>query len=205
MAGKTDFRKTLDTYQATLGEFRVLDVPDTQYLMLDGHGDPNTSTEFADAISTLYPIAYALKFASKEAGRDYVVPPLEGLWWATDMDVFTAARSKANWDWTLMLLVPPWLGQAEFDEAVAKVRQKSLAARVDDVRLEILREGTCVQTLHIGSFDEEGPVLARMHDEVIPRSGLKLAGKHHEIYLSDFRRVAPERLRTILRQPVEPA
>ena len=203
MPEKIDFKKTLDSYRARQNEFRIVDVPVMQYLMIDGHGDPNTSPAFGEAIETLYPVAYKLKFSSKrDLGRDYVVPPLEGLWWADDMDSFTVARDKSRWDWTLMLMVPDWIGEAMFSAALDEVRDRAAPARLDDVRLESLVEGLCVQTLHVGSFDDEAPVLARMHDEFIPGRGLRMTGKHHEIYLSDFRKVAPEKRRTILRQPV---
>ncbi|MET7969889.1 GyrI-like domain-containing protein [Micromonospora sp. NPDC005305] len=203
MTNKTDFKKTVDAYQAQRGRFRVVDVPDTRYLMIDGHGDPNTSPAFTEAVEALYPVAYKVKFASKrDLGRDYVVPPLEGLWWAEDMSSFTSARDKSRWDWTLMLMVPDWIDPALLDGAVEQVRAKNRPARLDDVRLETLSEGRCVQTLHVGSFDDEADVLAHLHHEVIPAQGFRLAGTHHEIYLSDFRRVAPEKQRTILRQPV---
>jgi hypothetical protein len=202
MSAKTDFKRTLDAYRARQGEFRLVGVPDLQYLMVDGQGDPNTQV-FADAIETIYPVAYALKFASKqELGHDYVVPPLEGLWWADDMDSFTVARDKSRWSWTLMTMVPDWLDQDAFAAAVAQVAARRRPARLDDVRLEPLSEGRCVQTLHIGSFDDEAGVLTRMHHEFVPARGLQLSGTHHEIYLSDFRKVPPERRRTILRQPV---
>ncbi|MFG3704414.1 GyrI-like domain-containing protein [Micromonospora sp. NPDC047670] len=203
MTDKTDFKRTLDAYQATRGRFRVLDVPDTQYLMVDGHGDPNTSPAFTAAVEALYPVAYKLKFASKrDLGRDYVVPPLEGLWWAEDMASFTAARDKSRWDWTLMIMVPDWIDKDMFAAAVEQVGARNRPSRLDDTRLETLSEGRCVQTLHLGSFDDEAEVLARLHHEFVPGNGLRMAGRHHEIYLSDFRRVAPEKQRTILRQPV---
>lgn len=201
---KTDFKKTLDSYQASVHQFRIVDVPPMQYLMVDGHGDPNTAQEYSDAIAALYPVAYKLKFASKQdLGRDYVVTPLEGLWWASDMDAFTTQRDKSQWDWTLMIMVPDWIDRAMFGTAVAKVAAGDRPASLDKVRLESLHEGRCVQTLHIGSFDDEAEILAEMHQEFIPNAGLRMAGKHHEIYLSDFRKVAPSKLRTILRQPVE--
>ncbi|MFC9442718.1 MULTISPECIES: GyrI-like domain-containing protein [Brevibacterium] len=200
---KIDLKKTLPSYRARHGEFDVIEVPPRAYLMINGHGDPNTSPEFTSAVESLYPLAYALKFLSKrELGRDYVVPPLEGLWWAADMSAFTTARDKSAWDFTLMLLVPNWLDRAQVEEVAEAVERKSAPPRLRDVRFETLDEGTCVQTLHIGPFDAEAEVLARLHDEVIPDAGLMMTGKHHEIYLSDFRRTAPERLRTILRQPV---
>jgi hypothetical protein len=206
MAAKIDFKRTLDAYQARVQQIRVLDVPDLQYLMIDGHGDPNTSPAFAEAVTSLYPVAYTTKFASKaELGRDYVVPPLEGLWWAEDMSSFTAARDKSAWDWTLMLMVPDWIAQDTVRRAIDQVGAKNRPPRLDELRLETLSEGRCVQTLHVGAFDDEAELLAHLHHEVIPGQGFRMVGKHHEIYLSDFRRVAPEKQRTILRQPVATA
>ncbi len=203
---KVDFKKTLDCYRAKSGKFDVIDVPDLQYLMIDGHGDPNSSAEYTQSLEALYPLAYKLKFASKkELGRDYVVPPLEGLWWASDMDAFTVARDKSQWDWTMMIMVPDWISRVFFDAVFAAIPAKDQPARLGDVRLESLSEGACVQTLHIGPYDQEGPVLAQMHGEFIPANDLRLTGKHHEIYLSDPRKTAPEKLRTILRQPVQPS
>lgn len=203
---KTDFRKALDSYAARQGRFDVVDVPEMSYLMIDGHGDPNTSSSFAGAIETLYPVAYALKFASKrEHGRDYVVPPLEGLWWANDLTAFTTRRDKTQWDWTLMLMVPVWIERAMIDAAIEHTRAKRQPARLDDLRYETLVEGRCVQTLHVGSFDDEAAVLERLHTEIVPGLGYRMTGTHHEIYLSDVRRVAPGKRRTILRQPVTTA
>ncbi|MBA2577211.1 MAG: GyrI-like domain-containing protein [Euzebyaceae bacterium] len=203
MTDKVDFKRTLDAYRARPQQLRVVDVPDLQYLMIDGHGDPNTSPAFAEALAALYPVAYKLKFGSKvELRRDYVVPPLEGLWWAEDMNSFRARRDKSRWEWTLMLMVPEWIQQDRLLAAMEQAAARNRPARLDDVRLETLSEGRCVQTLHIGSFDDEAEVLAHLHDEFLPRNRLSMVGKHHEIYLSDFRRVAPEKQRTILRQPV---
>ncbi|WP_256840506.1 GyrI-like domain-containing protein [Ornithinimicrobium faecis] len=207
MSEKVDLKKSLDGYQARTGQFRLLDVPELIYLMVDGQGDPNSAPAFAQALQALYPVAYTLKFASRrELGRDSVVPPLEGLWWAKDMDAFTAARDKSRWDWTVMLLVPDWIDSQLVESAIETVRaKKSRPPRIDDLRVESLAEGRCVQTLHVGAFDDEAAVLAQLHHEFIPGQGLALTGTHHEIYLSDVRRVAPDRQRTILRQPVRPA
>lgn len=203
MGDRTDFKR-LDAYRAPRGAFQVVDVPDLQYLVVDGHGDPNTSPAFTGAVQALYPVAYALRSASRDLGRDHVVMPLEGLWWADDMDAFTASRDKSRWDWTLMVMVPDWVDEAMVAAAVERARAKR-PARLDDVRLTRLSEGRCVQTLHVGPFDDEARVLARMHHEFIPAHGLRMAGTHHEVYLSDARRVAPERRRTILRMPVAAA
>lgn len=203
MTAKVDVKRSLDAYRAEKGRFRLLNVPETRYLMVDGRGDPNSSPAYAGAIGALYPVAYTLKFASKrELGRDYVVPPLEGLWWAEDMSAFTTARDKSAWEWTLMIMVPDWIGPGLVDDAVARVRAKGAPDRLDDVRVEALSEGLCAQTLHVGPYDDEGPVLERLHHEFLPAHGLRPTGRHHEVYLGDPRRVAPERLRTILRQPV---
>ena len=201
---KVDFKRSHDSYRARSGEFRLVDVPAMQYLMVDGHGDPNTSQDYADALAALYPVAYTLKFASKrDLERDYVVPPLEALWWAADMTVFTSARDKSRWSWTAMVMTPDWITPELFDDAVGAVAAKKRPASLDEVRLESLDEGRCVQTLHIGPYDDEAAVLADMHDRFIPEAGLRMSGKHHEIYLNDARRVEPANLRTILRQPVE--
>ena len=196
---RVDLKKLIASYRAPRGRFEIVEVPPLQYLMLDGHGDPNTSTEYTAALEALYPLAYRLKFLSKRAlGRDYTVMPLEGLWWADDMRAFTDARDKTQWHWTMMILQPEWIEQGHLDE----VRAGVAASAADRVRLEAFDEGLCVQTLHVGPYDDEGPVLARLHDEFVPAEGLRLRGRHHEISLGDPRRTAPERLRTVLRQPV---
>lgn len=202
MTAKIDFKRDLDCYKAKRDTPQIVQVPDLQYLMLDGHGDPNTPA-FAEATATLYPVAYKLKFASKmNLDRDYVVMPLEGLWWADDMESFTTARDKKRWDWTLMIMSPDWITEDMFTEAVEQVGAKDRPTRLDDLRLETLAEGLCVQTLHIGSYDDEAELLRRMHHEFVPEQGLTMVGKHHEIYLSDARKVESTKLRTILRQPV---
>lgn len=201
-----DLTKELPAYRARRGAFALVTVPPLQYLMLDGRGDPNTAPAYADALRTLYPLAYTLKFLSRrELGRDHVVMPLEALWWADDMDAFTRARDKGRWSWTVMILVPDWITAAHVEDARAAVARKGGAPGLDAARLERLDEGLCVQTLHVGPYDDEGPVLHELHHRFVPEHGLRLTGRHHEIYLSDARRTAPERLRTILRQPVERA
>lgn len=206
MATKVDHKRELACYRAKRDTPQLVDVPDLQYLMIDGHGDPNT-TAYSTATATLYPVAYSLKFASKTVlGRDYVVMPLEGLWWADDMDSFTVNRDKSRWDWTQMIMVPDWITSDMFTAAVEKVTsKKDSPAHISDLRLETLSEGQCVQALHLGSFDNEAGLLERMHDEFIPSMNLTMSGKHHEIYFSDPRKTDPDKLRTILRQPVSSA
>ena len=202
MATKIDYKRDLECYKARRGAPQVVTVPDLQYLMIDGHGDPNART-FAEATTTLYPVAYKIKFASKKAlGRDYVVMPLQGLWWADDMESFTGARDKTRWDWTLLIMVPDWITKDMFAAAVEQAETKDRPAGLDGLRPETLSEGRSVQALHIGSYDDEAELLQRMHDEFIPSHRLTMVGKHHEIYLSDARRVEQARLKTILRRPV---
>lgn len=208
---KTDFKKTWPSYKAKKEKFEFLDVPPMNYLMVDGGGGP-ASEDFAAAIEALYPIAYALKFYSKqELQKDYVVPPLEALWWAEDMSVFTTRFDQSQWDWTVMIMLPDWIPAQMIDavrenlvekKSAAKAGSKGVPRSLDLVRLERLEEGRCLQTLHLGAYSNEGPVLKRMHEQLIPEQGYRMTGKHHEIYFNDFRKVAPEKLRTILRQPV---
>ncbi len=200
---KVDLKKQIPTYRCTKGRFDIVTVPPLPYLMIDGHGDPNTSTAYADALATLYPVAYKLKFMSKrELDRDYVVMPLEALWWSADMTAFTTARDKSRWDWTAMIMTPTWINPSHVETITRDIAASNGAPTLDALRLEQLDEGLCVQTLHVGSYDDEAPILATMHDEFIPANGLRVTGKHHEIYLNDPRRVPPDKLRTILRQPV---
>lgn len=200
---KVDFKKTLKhLYAPSTTDFEIVEVPVMNYLMIDGHGNPNTAQEYKDALEAIYPVAYKLKFASKAQNRDYVVPPLEGLWWAEDMTSF-AQRRKDDWDWTLMIMTPDWITRHQYDEATDTVRSVKNPAAIDKLRFETLAEGKCVQIMHVGSYDDEAPTLARLHDQWLPEHGLTETGKHHEIYISDPRKTAPEKLKTVLRQPVK--
>lgn len=199
---KIDFKKTMKEFYNPPKKFGVVDLPEMLFLMIDGHGDPNTAQEYQDALEALYAVAYKMKFISKKTlEKDYVVPPLEGLWWAEDMDTFIT-RDKSAWDWTMMIMVPDWITAEIFNDALEQVRKKKNPTSLDKVRLESYHEGLSVQIMHIGSYDDEGPVLAQIHNKFIPENGYVENGKHHEIYLSDPRRVASEKLKTVLRQPV---
>jgi hypothetical protein len=201
---KIDLRKHLKPfYSPSAKSFQVLEIPPLQYLMLDGHGDPNTSVQFQDATQSLYSLSYTMKFhLNKTQGLDYTVMGLEGLWYMPDMARFSMA-TKAEWDWTLMILQPDFITPDLVEEAKSQAAAKGKAPLASQVRLEQLKEGSCVQILYLGAYDQEVETIARMH-AVICDKGYALAGKHHEIYLSDARRVAPEKNRTILRQPIRP-
>ena len=202
---KINFKKEWKhLYKPSSKEFEIVDVPPMNFLMIDGQGDPNTAKEYQEALEALYAVAFKIKFMSKkELGRDYVVPPLEGLWWAEDMDIFTTSGSKDDWLWTMMIMVPEWIDR-EFVETVrAETAAKKDIPTIGNLYFESYDEGLSVQIMHIGSYAEEAPTIHRMHHEFLPREGLTENGKHHEIYLSDTRRGAPEKLRTVLRQPVK--
>jgi len=200
---KIDFKRTLKTFYAPSSKsFSIVDVPPMQFLMIDGHGDPNTASAYQEAVEALYAVAYGVKFVSKrELDRDYVVPPLEGLWWAKDIQAFIS-RGKGSWDWTMMIMQPEWVTAATVEAALARAGESKDLPALPKLRLETYHEGLSVQILHLGSYDDEAPTILRMHAEFMPAQGLVPAGKHHEIYLSDPRRVAPEKLKTVLRQPV---
>jgi hypothetical protein len=198
---KLDLKKVHKAlFSAPADAFVRVVAPAVPYLMVDGHGDPNTAPEYVLAVESLYTTAYALKFAAKARGKDFVVAPLEGLWSAPDPLSFTARR-KHEWRWTMMIMVPQGVTHDDFMAARDKAEGKR-GALAESLRLETLEEGLCLQALHIGSYDDEGPLLARLHSEVMPAGGYDFAGPHHEVYLSDPRKTAPEKLRTVLRQPV---
>jgi hypothetical protein len=198
---KIDFRtERRDLYSPSAADFGVVDVPAFRFAMVNGHGDPNTSPDYARAVEALYSVSYAAKFASKaDLDRDYVVGPLEGLWDAERMAAFVD-RSKDEWSWTMMIRQPDWLTAELWDQAVAKAAKKREG--VDSVRLGTLEEGLAVQILHVGSYDDEAPTIARLHGEFLPQHSYVENGRHHEIYLSDPRRVEAAKLKTVLRQPV---
>lgn len=203
---KTDLKaERKDLYAPRAGVFVEVDVPPMSYLMVDGHGDPNTEPAYVDAVEALYAVSYAVKFASKrELDRDYVVMPLEGLWWADDPAVF-ASRRKSDWDWTMMLRQPDWVTDSMVAAATDAATAKKELPAAPRLRFAVLHEGRSVQTLHLGPYDDEGHVLLELHSGYLPGHGLVEDGKHHEIYLGDPRRTEPSRLRTILRQPVRRA
>jgi len=201
---KVDFKKDLKEFYSPPKKFVIVEVPEMQFLMVDGHGDPNVAQEYQDALGALYALAYKIKFMSKvQLRKDYVVPPLEGLWWAEDMETFTTARDKSRWDWTMMIMTPGWIDLEMFTSTLEAVQKGKNPSALEKVRMESYHEGLSVQIMHIGSYDEEGPTLMKLHQEFLPGNGYKENGKHHEIYLGDPRRVAPEKLKTVLRQPVK--
>ncbi len=200
---KIDLKKELKAlYKTSAKEVVQVTVPPLRYLMIDGRGDPNSSQAYADAVAALFSVSYAVKFAVKRGPQkiDYSVMPLEGLWWADDWSAFVAG-DKANWNWTMMILQPSFVADATIAKAIADVRLKKGLPALDKLRLEEFSEGRCAQILHIGPFSAEGPTIERLHEHILSHGSL--AGKHHEIYLTDIRRAAPSKWKTILRQPMK--
>ena len=200
---KLDLKKEQGAmYRQPAGKISVIEVPPQQYLMVDGFGDPNNSKLFQDAIEALYGLSYTLKFMLKKQGRtDYGVMPLEGLWWTEDMANFSVEKRDA-WLWTLMILQPSFITNTDVEEARKQLMAKKEVILLSKVRLETMNEGKCAQILHVGPFSEEPPTIERLH-QYINENGYTLRGKHREVYLSDMRRTAPEKLKTIIRQPVD--
>ena len=178
----------------------LVEVPPGSFLMIDGHGDPNVSDSYQAAVQALYAVSYAIKFTLQSAGGPrYRVAPLEGLWWAADMAAFV--KDKSAWDWTMMIRQPAAVTPELAGTAAREVAEKKRIPAARDLRLEPFAEGLAVQVLHLGPYQDEGPTIQRLHAFIEAR-GHTMRGKHHEIYLGDPRRAAPERLRTIIRQPV---
>ena len=200
---KIDYKKEFKhLYKPSSKKVDIVQVPKWNYLMIDGEGNPNTSKSFQDAIEVLYPLSFALKFMIKkgEVGIDYGVLPLEGLWWTDDMSSFSV-DDKDAWKWTLMIMQPDFITEELVQKAIAQVRAKKNPALLPLVRFESFEEGKSAQIMHIGPFSEEGPTIEKVHS-FIEKNGSQRRGKHHEVYLSDIRRAAPEKWKTIIRQPM---
>ena len=205
MPAKIDFKKTMkEFYQPSPKQVVMVDVPEMQFLMFDGMGSPGDSKEYQDALAALYPIAFKTKFLSKAKGRDYVVPPLEGLWWADNMNDFTQGN-RDKWKWTMMIMQPDWITKEMINESIeiTKESKPELLKVISKVRLEEYNEGKAVQIMHIGPYSEEGPTIQKLHT-FIKKQGGTFDGhenKHHEIYLSDPRKANPATMKTVIRQP----
>jgi hypothetical protein len=202
MSALDDRRRLEELYLPSADDFVLVDVPDLQFVMIDGEGDP-AGEAFAQASRWLFAVIYPIKRVAKERmGKRFVEPPLEGLWWADDMNDFIAGnRDKLKW--RLMIVTADWVYEDMFDQAVAKASER-LGEPPSSLRLERFAEGTSVQIMHLGPNSEEAATIARLHSEFLPEHDLVPNGHHHEIYLTDPNRVAPEKRKTVLRQPVVP-
>jgi hypothetical protein len=200
---KMDYKKQLKhLYGPSARKVQIVEVPEMNFLMVDGEGDPNSAQSFSDAIEALYAVSYTLKFTVKkgEMGVDYGVLPLEALWWSDDMSAFSTGN-KDVWKWTLMIMQPEFITLEMVKEVTEEVRRKKKIDSLPLLRFEPFKDGKAAQMMHIGPFSEEGPTIEKVH-LFIEQNGSLRVGKHHEIYLSDIRRAAPEKWKTIVRQPM---
>lgn len=202
MSAKIDLKKELKAFYNPPRKAPVLvDVPEINFIMVDGEGDPGVAQAYLDAVGALYAVAYAVKFAlkAKDSTPDFSVMPLEALWWADDMDDFVSGR-RDRWKWTAMIAMPEFVTVADVKEAKIRASKKKDNPSIGNVRFEPFTEGPAAQIMYIGPYSGEGPTIAAL-DKLIDDNGNQLSGLHHEIYLSDPRRTAPEKLKTVIRQP----
>ena len=197
-----DLKKELkNLYNPSAKEVSIVDVPAMNFLVIDGEGAP-TSPQYSAAIEALFSVAYTLKFMVKKSkGIDYSVMPLESLWWADDMSKFIADR-KDEWKWTAMIMQPKYVTSDDFNLTVEQVKKKKNPAALPKVRFESFKEGPSAQIMYVGPFSAEESTILKMHAH-IQNSGHMLSGKHHEIYLNNPATTAPEKLKTIIRQPMK--
>jgi len=200
---KVDFKKELkQLYKPSAKEISVVEVPAMNFLLVDGEGAPG-SAQYGEAVSALFSVAYALKFMVKKGkGVDYSVMPLEGLWWMDDMAKFGADNeSKKKWKWTALIMQPKYVTAEDFKAAVEQTKKKKDLPALQKVRFESFKEGPSAQIMYVGPFADEGPTIQKIHAH-IKAGGHQLSGKHHEIYLNDPSKTAPEKLKTVIRQPM---
>lgn len=201
---KTDLKKeNKDFYYPSNEEVSIVELPEMKFLMIDGQGDPNNSPEYKDAMETIFPVAYKTKFISKkEKSQDYVVMPLEGLWWVDNMKDFSL-DDRESWKWTVMIRQPDFITENIIAKAKKEVEEKKNPYSLSKIRFESFREGLSAQILHIGPYGEaEAPAIEKLHG-FIEENGYSRRDKHHEVYLSDMRRTKPEKLKTVIRQPIK--
>lgn len=198
---KTEFKKQYgQLYFPGHKEFSIIDVPPMNFIMIDGHGNPNNNPQYNDIIQALYSAAFTLKFAMKPKGHEFTVAPLEGLWWMENMAEFSV-ENKDRWDWTMMIMQPEFVTSALVEQVLKEIERKKSIPELSRMRFETYQEGLCVQIMYFGVYADEGPAIARMH-AYIAENGYVTNGKHHEIYIGDPRKSAPEKLRTVIRQPI---
>ena len=199
---KLDLRKELKQLYTARKKPGIIYVPEAKFITITGRGAPEGEA-YQAALNALYSVAYAVKFNSKKQGRDFTVMPLESLWWWCDPGTsLTEAPPREEWNWKPMIMQPGFLSEEMIEAAKEEAKAKKGIAEVDYLILEAFEEGLSAQILHVGPFSKEGPTIERLH-AFIAEQGYRMRAPHHEIYLSDPRRAAPERWRTIIRQPIE--
>jgi len=200
MAINPDREMLKKLYQPSKNEFSLVDVPDMPFLTIDGEGSPENET-FAKSVKWIWTAVHPLRVMAKQRmGRAFVEPPLECLWWADDMDDFIGGN-KDQWKWRLMITTPLWAREQMYSSALEQASNK-LGEAPKSLQLRTFKEGLCAQILHIGPGEGQAQTVAKLHKEYLPQNNLQATGPHHEIYLNDVTRIAPEKWKTVLRQPV---
>lgn len=200
---KIDFKKELqDLYKVSSNKVEVVTAPQLNYLMVDGYGDPNNSQLFQSAVEALFSLSYTIKFMLKKGIQqiDYGVMPLEGLWFSDNIKNFSM-ENKAAWKWTLMIMQPEFVTASIVSMGVEKAGKKKDRPMLDNISFGTMDEGLCAQVLHSGPYSTEPATIARLH-AFIKDNDYSFNGDHREIYLNDMRRTSPEKLKTIIRQPI---
>ncbi|MCY3412185.1 MAG: GyrI-like domain-containing protein [Candidatus Heimdallarchaeota archaeon] len=200
---KLDYKKSYPEFYKPKNSPHIINIPAMRFFMIDGKGDPNTSQLYQNAVETLYAVSYTLKMKiikKENAEQDYVVPPLEGLWFMDDMSKWSM-DNRDDWQWTMMIRIPDFTTEQQIGRAIELTREHKNPQLLDKLYVQKYDEGTVVQQMYIGAYADEGPTISKMHDYA-KSGGYQLLGKHHEIYLSDPRKVAAEKLKTIIRQPI---
>ena len=209
-----DYKKTEKQFYLPKTNPEIVDLPEMVFLMVDGAGDPNISEQYSAALEVLYGLSYSIKMSKKNGTEpsgyfDYVVPPLEGLWSIDDGGVFcgsgAAIQDKNKFRWTSMIRQPDFVTPDVFESAKQTLAKKKPNLDLASVRLEKFTEGLCAQVMHIGSYDDEPATIAALaqfveeNGYIEDMTGLR---RHHEIYLGDPRKTAPEKLKTVIRHPI---
>jgi hypothetical protein len=201
---KLDLKKELkEFYRASAKKPKIINVPEGKFIAIIGRGAPS-GPDYQTALNALYSTAYTLKFSCKAEGKDFTVMTLEGLWWWDDPSIpdLADAPPMEEWNWKSLIRVPDFVTEKMVEVAKKEVKEKKGIMEAAKIKLETFHEGLSAQIMHIGPYAEEGPTAKRLHD-FIEENGYKMRALHHEIYMSDPRRVLPERYKTIIRQPIE--
>jgi hypothetical protein len=203
---KIDFKKTLkDLYLPSQNDFTIVNVPTMNFLTIIGKGNPNNSEEFQEAVEALYAVSYSIKMSPKKGTApkgyfEYVVPPLEGLWWISGEEF--NLTEKDRFEWKIMIMQPEFVNNEIVKSAIESSKRNKDNPSIDKIKFESYDEGLSVQIMHVGSYNEEKKTIKKMK-EFIKDKNLTENGLHHEIYLSDPRKISPDSLKTVLRQPVK--
>ncbi len=203
MNQKIDLRKQLKPFYSSSTKPNIIDVSSTNFLMMVGRGEPGGEV-YQAVLNALYSVAYTVKFKSKADGTDFTVMGLEGLWWLDDPEASFEKVPREEWNWKSMIRQPDFVTADMVEESKREAKEKKDLEDIGRVVLEEFHEGLSAQIMHIGPYSEEGGTIEILH-RFIEENGYKMIGYHHEIYLSDPRRAAPEKLKTIIRHPIEKA